>query len=301
MEPAESTSSTERLLVPTHMQPVSSVVNLETLSDSCSESEVETKSRSSGIEVDFDMPITTTPEAGQYRDYEVALNLEGAGDDFETSQDYSSLCSVNLKDYVTELNLLTSAAVIGGSMPGGKVAINEHQPRKRLESSITEIACNSTYQKLKRLSGPTILCLILALIILIWGRGHVLQLLQWLENLPLHQSLLVFICLFTLISFPFGFGYIILNMMAGYLYGVLHGQLIVMISVAVGISVSFLACRKCFKDYAKSIITSNALQAVLRVMEGPYGFKVIFLTRFTPIPFGLQNVVFAVSFFFSWY
>ena len=122
-----------------------------------------------------------------------------------------------------------------------------------------------------------------------------MQLLHLLRNLPWLESLVVFIFLFTLVSFPFGFGYIILNMMAGYLYGVVRGQIVVMISVAVGFTLSFLLCRIWFREYARRIITSNALQAIMRVVEGKHGMKVIILTRLTPIPFGLQNVLFAVS------
>ena len=146
-----------------------------------------------------------------------------------------------------------------------------------------------------RLSGPFLAFTLIGVVLIIVARTHLTQLLDLLEHLPWFESFVVFIFLFTLISFPFGIGYIVLNMMAGYLYGFLRGQLVVMVSVTVGFTVSFFLCRIWFRDYAKNIVTSNTLQAIMRVVEGKNGMKVIFLTRLTPIPFGLQNVLFSVS------
>lgn len=274
---SSSPSASERLPVPTHMQHVASLSSMAALSEG-SQSDLEMKSGSSGIGLELDSPSNEW----YYRLLDV-----------DSDQDSSSLCAGNMKEYISDLTLLSHAAVMGDRMAmDGK----DRQPHKQLSSSITENACSSTYKKWRNLSGPMLLFLVLGIFILIWGRSHLLQLLQWLEHLPLHRSMLVFMFLFTLISFPFGFGYIILNMMAGYLYGIVRGQLIVMVSVAVGLSISFLLCKRWFRNYAESMVTSNnAMQAVLKVVQGPHGFKVIFLTRFTPIPFGLQNVLFAVS------
>ena len=281
----ERRDSSERLLlpVPTHMQHVTSLASMDALSDDTSQSDLDMRSHSSGIGLDLDTPPLTQGS----RQWHYAEGVD-------SEEDLASLCAGNLKDYVTDLTFLSHEAVLGDMDPV-KVSVYEQTPDKCIDTSPIEERCISTYDKWKRLSGPVVLFIILGLVILIWGRGHVVQLLKWLEGLPLHWSLCVFILLFTLVSFPFGFGYIILNMMAGYLYGILRGQLIVMISVSIGISLAFQLCRRWFKDYARSLVTSKALQAVLRVVEGPHGFKVILLTRFTPIPFGLQNVLFAVS------
>ena len=146
-----------------------------------------------------------------------------------------------------------------------------------------------------RLSGPFLAFTLIGVVLIVLARSHLTQLLNLLENLPWFESFVVFMLLFTLVSFPFGFGYVILNMMAGYLYGFARGQLVVMVSVTIGFTISFFLCRIWFRDYAKHIVTSNALQAIMRVVEGKNGVKVILLTRLTPIPFGLQNVLFSVS------
>lgn len=146
-----------------------------------------------------------------------------------------------------------------------------------------------------KLSWPLLVFLVIGVVLVIFGRGHLFQLLDWLEQLPWIRRLFVFITLFTLVSFPFGFGYLILNMMAGYLYGFFYGQIVVMVSVAMGFSIAFVLCRYWLQGYARSISTSNALRALMRVVDGPSGLKVILLTRLTPIPFGLQNALFAMT------
>lgn len=150
--------------------------------------------------------------------------------------------------------------------------------------------------KLGRLTGPLIIFSATAIIFIILGREYMNQILNWLETLPLIYSLCLFVLLFTIISFPFGFGYIILNMTSGYLYGMAKGQAVVTISVAIGFSIAFLLLRSCLREWALQYISSMpTLLALSRVLEGPQGFRVILLTRFTPVPFGLQNTLFAVS------
>ena len=282
-------SSKNDLTIPPHVQHSASLLGMELYKDTF-DTAVEIKPHFPEIEIDLGPPVMDS-NGHSYCDV-AALSVQG--DAADSKADYTTMCAENLTSYISDLTL-SHVAVIGEDMTG-KEKVYEKQPSKGENASITEeISCKSTYEKWKKLSGPIILFLLLGLIFIVWGRGHLLPLLQWLEHMPFYFSLLVFIFLFTLVSFPFGFGYMILNMMAGYLYGIVNGQLIVMLSVNIGITFSFMLCRLWFKDYARSVVTSNALQAVLRVLEGPYGFKVIFLTRFTPIPFGLQNVLFAVS------
>lgn len=254
----EGKTSARPMRVPAHMQHISSFSNFAELMDS--DSEGDRRSRSSGMEIEMEV----------LDELETTLSVHEMA--------FTQACTTNLQDYVEDLELITHVA--GEDFKG-------NQQKAQQEAS--------TVQKWRKLSWPLVLFLVLGVLLLFFARGHLFQFLNWLEHLPWAESLLVFVILFTLVSFPFGFGYIILNMTCGYLYGFIQGQIIVMISVSIGVSISLLLCRSWFKDYARNIITSNALQAVMRVVEGPHGFKVIFLTRFTPIPFGLQNVLFAVS------
>ena len=260
-------STISPLSLPTHMQHVPSFTDLNSLafSDTDTDSE-EYKSRSSVL----DSSEKINP---LYDDFDALIGAQEAA--------CTRGCSTHLQGYIEDLELITHAASKDLRAVTGLSNVPEPQ--------------ESTSQRWRRLSWPLVVFLIIGVVLVLLGRGHLLELLKWLERMPWLESIFVFAILFTLVSFPFGFGYIILNMMAGYLYGFFRGQAIVMVSVSVGFSVAFILCRSWLKDYARGIVNSNALQAVLRVVEGPHGFKVILLTRFTPIPFGLQNVLFAVS------
>ena len=144
-------------------------------------------------------------------------------------------------------------------------------------------------------SFPLLLFLAVCIIFLILCREYLMPFLDWLQKLPAMESIMVFILLFTLISFPMTFGYMILNLAAGYLYGVIWGQIVVTTSVTVGMSFAFLVCRSCCQNLARRYMDLRSVKAIIKVVEGSKGFRVIALTRLTPIPFGLQNAMFAVS------
>ena len=138
---------------------------------------------------------------------------------------------------------------------------------------------------------------IFSVFVLIFFRAHFFELLEWLKGAQLWQTLVVFVALFILFSLPFTFGLFILNIAAGYLYGFWWGQLIVSVSATIGFSVAFPLCRLCMKDWIDRnlVQTSEVAKALVRVVEGKKGFKVMILARFTPIPYGFQNGVLAVS------
>ncbi len=221
---------------------------------------------------------------------------DGLGLDFEgcTMQDVA-LAPVHLQECIVEDLELIVSDTEDGSYTRRSVfpftIIKGEEPMEGTQLTHKEMV----HMKWKRLTWPLALFLLVGLFFVWVARGHLLQLLNWLGELPWMERLIVFVILFTLVSLPFGFGYIILNLMSGYLYGVVQGQFVVMVSVAIGFSVAFHLCRSWLRDYAKNAITSPSLHAVMRVVEGPHGLKVIILTRLTPIPFGLQNVLFSVS------
>ena len=258
-----STSDSRDLEVPTHMKHVASYTYLadpEQDRDEASWRSVSPSVEAEGSEI---------------------LILEDCVDDI-------SCATVHLQELLSEDLVFTSTEC-------EEARTNRHA--RNAPSSERKRTKIQRYLLWGRLSGPFIFFCLMGLVLIIFARSHLLQLLRFLQNLPWLESLLVFIFLFTLVSFPFGFGYIILNLMAGYLYGVVKGQIVVVVSVAVGFTISFLLCRVWLQEYARRIITSHALQAIMRVVEGKSGMKVILLTRLTPIPFGLQNVLFAVSVF----
>ena len=172
----------------------------------------------------------------------------------------------------------------GGPLPDSSRASS---PSSTTSSSSSSSSCF-------QVSGSAVLYLLAGCIVLFIFKGYLRVVLVWLESLPIWQGGLVFLLLFTIVSFPMAFGYIVFNVAAGYLYGLALGFLIVSGSVACGSTLAFLVCRHWLKDYVESKLQSAHLKAVMRVVEGRNGWKVVALTRLTPIPFGLQNGLFAV-------
>ena len=120
--------------------------------------------------------------------------------------------------------------------------------------------------------------------------------LLWMEHVDIRLTGIVFVVLFVAVSFPAAWGYILLNLSAGYLYGLLLGTFTTSACALLGIFVAHVVTKKCFSEYVISKLSGNdQLLAILRVVESDRGFKVVVLARLTPIPFGLQNGLFAVS------
>lgn len=127
------------------------------------------------------------------------------------------------------------------------------------------------------------------------GRDYIRYVLLSLESANVAVGVLIFVALFTAVSFPMTWGYILLNVAAGYLYGVPRGVAVVMVCATCGILCAHIVIRRFLRDFVWDRISNDTMRAVLRVVESASGFKVIVLARLTPIPFGLQNALFAVS------
>ncbi|XP_061752713.1 transmembrane protein 64 [Nerophis ophidion] len=126
-------------------------------------------------------------------------------------------------------------------------------------------------------------------------RQHLKDLLLWVEGLDGLVGALLFVVGFILVSFPCGWGYILLNVAAGYLYGFMLGMGLVMVGVLIGTFLAHLACKRLLTDWVVNKVgNSERLGAIVRVVEGGSGLKVVALARLTPIPFGLQNAVFSI-------
>jgi protein maelstrom len=127
-------------------------------------------------------------------------------------------------------------------------------------------------------------------------RDYIKALLLWMENVNLWIASFIFCVLFIIVSFPMMWGYVLLNVAAGYLYGLLRATTLVSICALIGIFVAHELTRRFLSDYVMSKLVANeSLRALLRVVEGNRGTKVVALARLTPIPFGLQNGLFAMS------
>ncbi|XP_053323386.1 transmembrane protein 64 [Spea bombifrons] len=127
-------------------------------------------------------------------------------------------------------------------------------------------------------------------------RHYLKDLLLWVESLDSVFGVLLFVVGFILVSLPCVWGYIVLNVAAGYLYGLGWGIGLVVVGVLIGTFIAHLVCKKLLTHWVLAKIeSSHRLGAVIRVVEGGNGLKVVALARLTPIPFGLQNAVFSIT------
>ena len=127
----------------------------------------------------------------------------------------------------------------------------------------------------------------------------VIDLLLYFEDLNEAASVFFFVVSFTVVSFPIMWGYVFFNLAAGYLFGFKMGLAVVMFSVTIGLTVAHVVCKKYFSTCVMNLLRRRSnfdqIEAILQVIDGSSGLKVIALTRLTPIPFGFQNGLFAVS------
>ncbi|XP_044260733.1 transmembrane protein 64 [Tribolium madens] len=141
-----------------------------------------------------------------------------------------------------------------------------------------------------------IFALITGLSIVLLCKLYIKFILLWLENQdPIVISATLSI-LFILVSLPISIGYIVLVVAEGYLFGFTRGLVLAIIGANLGLLVAHNILR--LVGHHKSIykFTQNdTAQAIMRLISGPLCFKIVFCSRLTPIPFGLQNTIFALS------
>ncbi|XP_030755030.1 transmembrane protein 64 [Sitophilus oryzae] len=132
--------------------------------------------------------------------------------------------------------------------------------------------------------------------ILLLCKAYIKFVLLWLEK----QDELVIagtVCiLFIIVSLPISVGYIVLVLASGYLFGIGKGLLLVVFGANIGLLIAHNLLK--VVGYHPSIyrFTQNEMAvAIMQVISGPLCFKIVFCSRLTPIPFGLQNTIFALS------
>ncbi|KAK2161646.1 hypothetical protein LSH36_112g01027 [Paralvinella palmiformis] len=133
-------------------------------------------------------------------------------------------------------------------------------------------------------------------IFLFIGRDYVKFILFSLQEADFWISLLVFALLFTIVAFPMTWGYILLNIAAGYLYGLLLGLVIVISCALIGLFIAHCVIRRFLRNFVLAKFTNKSFVAIMNVVDhSSIGFKVVVWARLTPIPFGLQNALFAYA------
>ena len=71
-------------------------------------------------------------------------------------------------------------------------------------------------------------------------KDYVHAVLIWAENQPPWAVIFIFIALFTLVSLPLAWGYIVVNLACGYLFGAMYGLLVTILTATTGIFIAHL-------------------------------------------------------------
>jgi len=143
----------------------------------------------------------------------------------------------------------------------------------------------------------TVLIMIVCAGIVMWFAFHPQQveiLLQWVRSSGIWGNLVLILAL-IISSLPIAIGYTALALVCGFIYGIFEGALTVLIGASLlGCSISFWICGHLGRDYVASKIASTKTSHAFVKAIRNNGFKITVLFRFTPIPLGIQNALFAV-------
>jgi hypothetical protein len=95
-------------------------------------------------------------------------------------------------------------------------------------------------------------------------RDYIHAVLLWTESQPPAIVLLIFVALFTLVSLPVVWGYIVVNLACGYLFGFLYGLVVTVVTATAGILMAHLIILVSrTSDILKTKISENCLKSIL--------------------------------------
>ena len=78
---------------------------------------------------------------------------------------------------------------------------------------------------------------------LLHSRDYIHAVLLWTELQPPYTVLVIFVALYTLVSLPLVWGYIVVNLACGYLYGLVYGMAVTVVTATVGIALAHVLCK----------------------------------------------------------
>lgn len=149
------------------------------------------------------------------------------------------------------------------------------------------------------LRALTTLTLLLVIVFtLLWGKQYARHWLIWLDSQDQETVCLFFLVMYTLVAFPLTWGYILLNFACGYHFGLALGLAVTAGAATFGISVAHTVMKRFFLGFIMArLLSSDVVKSTLALLDTGHAFKVVIISRLTPIPFGLQNAMFAVSYY----
>eukprot|EP00038_Savillea_parva_P010707 m.192169 g.192169 ORF g.192169 m.192169 type:complete len:421 (+) comp18584_c0_seq1:210-1472(+) len=140
----------------------------------------------------------------------------------------------------------------------------------------------------------TVLAITIATVV--FCRVYLGPVLQWLMELGGWQGPVLYGGLIVVSAIPPMWGYMVLNVGAGYIYGVVRGTALTSVSALAGSLLAMVLCRYALTSCTQKMLKSfSNLAQLARLMEGDQGLKIVMMTRLTPVPFGIQNALFSAT------
>lgn len=106
---------------------------------------------------------------------------------------------------------------------------------------------------------------------------------------------MIFMPLFLIVAFPFVGGYSILLLASGYIFGFIKGLSSVIFLANFSVFFSFIIIKLSNIAIFRNVSNFHPFEQLLDLLAGSKAFRVVLFSRLTPIPFGIQNCIFALS------
>ena len=139
-----------------------------------------------------------------------------------------------------------------------------------------------------------LMCCIVAVLYFLPVKDYVLAVLTWTKHLGFWAPLMVAgIYIVACVLFLPGS---VITLSAGLLFGVVKGTVVVSIGSTLGATAAFLVGRTLLRGWVEARVTGNTRFTAIDKAVGDHGFKIVFLTRLSPvIPFNLLNYAFGLT------
>eukprot|EP01116_Phalansterium_solitarium_P022871 TRINITY_DN7732_c0_g1_i1.p1 TRINITY_DN7732_c0_g1~~TRINITY_DN7732_c0_g1_i1.p1 ORF type:complete len:318 (-),score=73.97 TRINITY_DN7732_c0_g1_i1:604-1557(-) len=132
-------------------------------------------------------------------------------------------------------------------------------------------------------------------VLMIERRKDLVRFLEWIHSIGIWGNVCI-VVLFVVISFPIPLGYSFLGLASGFLYNLWFGTLTMVLGASIlGAPLSFIIMGRFFQSWSEHKMATWPKFRVFLFAIRQHGFKIAFLMRLTPLPFGFQNTMFSVS------
>lgn len=166
-------------------------------------------------------------------------------------------------------------------------------------------SATATSSKSTKLTIIGIITCISTLFLAIYFKDSILNIFIYLDTIESENQFLLNLIIFLLfiaVSLPILWGYSLCILIVSYIHDFFYGFLITIVYSSIGMSVSFFMCRylfynlNCTTRYANSISSNNVyFNVFVDCIEGKNGYKIVLLSRIVPLPFGLANLLYAMT------